>query len=280
MTPLHHITILGGGLLGGSLALACGAPYRAVLWSRRQESTSEALSLGIEATSDLAQAVGQADLLVLCVPVGSMAGLLQQAIDAGLPQQCLVTDVGSVKRQPHETLRPLLQSSGLRFIGSHPMAGGEKGGIAQARADLFQNAACLLTNDEAAPQTDCAAVEYFWKSMGCRTAWGTAAEHDAIVARVSHFPHLLASVGAAVGLKHPAYGQYCGGGLRDTTRVASGNPTMWAEILLENRDELLRVVREARTEMDTISHLLEAADFDAVEGWLSEAKKKRDGLSR
>lgn len=279
MTPLHHITILGGGLLGGSLALACASQYRAVLWSRRQEATTEALSLGIDATSDLALAVRDADLLVLCVPVGSMAGLLQQAIDAGLPSHCIVTDVGSVKRQPHETLRPLLQSAGLRFIGSHPMAGGEKGGIAQARGDLFQHAACLLTNDEAAPQADCDALEHFWKAMGCRTAWGTASEHDAIVARVSHFPHLLASVGATVGLKHQNYGQYCGGGLRDTTRVASGNPVMWAEILLENRDELLRVVREAQREMETISHLLEAADFDAVEAWLADAKKKRDGLS-
>lgn len=279
MTPLHHITILGGGLLGGSLALACASPYRAVLWSRRQEATTEALSLSIDATSDLAQAVKNADLLVLCVPVGSMAGLLQQAIDAGLPSHCIVTDVGSVKRQPHETLRPLLQSAGLRFIGSHPMAGGEKGGIAQARADLFHNAACLLTNDDSAPQSDCDAVEHFWKTVGCRTAWGTASEHDAIVARVSHFPHLLASVGAAVGLKHAGFGQYCGGGLRDTTRVASGNPAMWAEILLENRDELLRVVREAQREMETISHLLDAADFDAVEAWLADAKKKRDGLS-
>lgn len=279
MTPLHHITILGGGLLGGSLALACQSPYRAVLWSRRQEATNEALSLGIDATSDLAQAVQQADLLVLCVPVGSMAGLLQQAIDAGLPGRCIITDVGSVKRQPHESLRPLLQSAGLHFIGSHPMAGGEKGGIAQARADLFQNAACLMTNDEAALQPDCDAVEQFWKTMGCRTAWGTASEHDAIVARVSHFPHLLASVGASVGLKHAGFGQYSGGGLRDTTRVASGNPAMWAEILLENRDELLRVVREAQREMETISHLLEAADFNAVEAWLAEAKKKRDGLS-
>jgi prephenate dehydrogenase len=279
MTPLHQITILGGGLLGGSLAMACAAPYRAVLWSRRQEATTEALSLGIDATSDLALAVRNADLLVLCVPVGHMAGLLQQAIDAGLPRHCIVTDVGSVKRQPHETLRPLVQSGGLRFIGSHPMAGGEKGGIAQARADLFQQAACLLTNDEGTPREDCDAVEQFWKAVGCRTAWGTASEHDAIVARVSHFPHLLASVGATVGLKKENLGQYCGGGLRDTTRVASGNPVMWAEILLENRDELLRVVREAQREMETISHLLEAADSAAVEGWLAEAKKKRDGLS-
>ena len=280
MTSLHHITILGGGLLGGSLALACEAPYQATLWSRRQESTHEALALGIDATSDLAQAVRHADLLVLCVPVGSMAGLLQQAMEAGLPPHCIVTDVGSVKRQPHETLRPLLESMRLRFIGSHPMAGGEKGGITQARADLFHSAACLLTNDEVAPQSDCDAVEQFWKAMGCRTNWCTASEHDAIVARVSHFPHLLASVGATVGLKHAGLGQYCGGGLRDTTRVASGNPFMWAEILLENRDELLRVLREAQQEMETIGQLLESADFNAVEIWLADAKKKRDGLAR
>jgi prephenate dehydrogenase len=91
---------------------------------------------------------------------------------------------------------------------------------------------------------------------------------------------LLASVGAAVGLKHAGLGQYCGGGLRDTTRVASGNPLMWAEILLENRDELLRVLHEAQQEMETIGQLLESADFPAVETWLADAKKKRDGLAR
>lgn len=278
MSAFQKIAVLGGGLLGGSIALAVADRQRVVLWSRRSETTEQALSLGMEATSDLSEAVKNADLLILCVPVGSMASLLQQALAAGFSSECLITDVGSVKRLPHETLRPLLAEYGLRFIGSHPMAGGEKGGIAQARVGLFHNAACLLTNDEAVLVDACDALEEFWQSLGCRTAWTNAAEHDSIVARISHFPHLLSCVAAMVALKKPALSQYGGGGLRDTTRVAAGNPPMWTEILLENRDELLRVVHEAQREMEVIAHLIEGADPLAVEAWLTEAKYRRDGL--
>lgn len=278
MNAFHKIAVLGGGLLGGSIALAAARSHRVVVWSRRLDATAQALSMGMEATSDLSDAVRDVDLLIFCVPVGSMEGLLQQVIDAGLSRDCLITDVGSVKRLPHEKLRPLLQQSGFRFIGSHPMAGGEKGGIAHARADLFQNAACLLTNDEAVEKKDCVSLEQFWQSLGCRTAWTDAAEHDAIVARVSHFPHLLACVGATVALKKSSLGQYGGGGLRDTTRVASGNPGMWSEILQENRDELLRVVLEAQRELEVVANLLGNADSAAVEAWLNEAKRRRDDL--
>jgi prephenate dehydrogenase len=279
MIAFQKIAILAGGLLGGSIALAGAGSHRIVVWSRRPEATAQASAMGIEATSDLSVAVRDADLLILCMPVGNMASLLQHAIEAGLSSNCLVTDVGSVKRLPHESLRPLLKNAGLRFIGSHPMAGGEKGGIEQARVNLFQNAACLLTNDEAVSKYECDALEEFWQSLGCRTAWTDAAEHDAIVARISHFPHLLSCVVAMVALKKPALSQYCGGGLRDTTRVAAGNPAMWTEILLENRDELLSVVNEAQRELEVIAHLIEGGDPLAVEGWLMEAKNRRDGLT-
>lgn len=278
MIAFQKIAVLGGGLLGGSIALAAASQQRVVVWSRRAEATEQALGMGMEATSDLAEAVRDADLMILCVPVGSMAELLQQAVAAGLSRDCLVTDVGSVKRLPHEKLRPIAQHEGLRFIGSHPMAGGEKGGIAQARTGLFHHAACLLTNDEAVSHDASDALEKFWQSLGCRTALTNAAEHDAIVARISHFPHLLSCVAAMVALKKPALSQYGGGGLRDTTRVAAGNPPMWREILLENRDELLRVIHEAQREMEVIAHLIESADPAAVEGWLTEAKHRRDGL--
>lgn len=278
MIAFQKITVIGGGLLGGSIALAGAERHRVVVWSRRAEAVEEAQAMGLEATADLTFAVRDADLLILCVPVGHMAELLQQSLAVGLPQDCLVTDVGSVKRLPHETLRPVIQGTRLGFIGSHPMAGGEKGGIDQARADLFQQAACLLTNDEALQGDALSSIEQFWQSLGCRTAWCTAVEHDAIVARISHFPHLLACVGAMVALKQSSLGQYGGGGLRDTTRVASGNPAMWAEILLENRDELLRVVREAKSELEGIEQLLQGEDRAAVEGWLREAKQRRDGL--
>ena len=173
-----------------------------------------------------------------------MAALVSQALAAGLPGGCLITDVGSVKRAPHLSIPPLLAGRGMDFIGSHPMAGSERTGLAAAAADLFHDAACLLTNDEGAPVARAEALERFWQSVGCRTSWMSAASHDALVARISHLPHIVAASAARICLQNPADGRFGGGGLRDTTRVASGNPEMWAEILIENRAALLEPLRE------------------------------------
>lgn len=278
MNDFQKITVLGGGLLGGSLALAPACIDRVVLWSRREQATMIARARGMRATSDLSEAVRDTELLILCVPVGSMANLLHQAIDAGLPAHCIVTDVGSVKRLPHETLRPLLQQQGLSFVGSHPMAGGEKGGIENAREDLFDGAACLLTNEENQSEAVCQAIEQFWQQLGCRTSWTNAKEHDAIVARVSHFPHVLASVGAMIGLAQPEWGAFSGGGLRDTTRVAAGNPSMWSEILLENRDLVIELLQQAGDELVKLITCLQSHQSELLEEWLAEAKRRRDGL--
>jgi prephenate dehydrogenase len=277
-----NITILGGGLLGGSLAMALStldpAP-RVRLWARKTATTDLARALGISgATSELAEAVKQADLLVLAVPVGSMAELLAQAVAAGLPSTCLVTDVGSVKRAPHETLPPVLATGGMDFIGSHPMAGSERVGIAAARARMFDGAACLLTNDQQVPTLRAQALERFWQSVGCRTTWLSAAAHDALVARISHLPHIIAASAARICLLDPTAGGFGGGGLRDTTRISSGNPDMWAEILIENREALLGPLRESALDLSAILAHLESGDQEAVRQWLATAKHQRDLL--
>jgi prephenate dehydrogenase len=280
-TAFSNITILGGGLLGGSLALALAElknPPRVRLWARRPETVETARKLGISgATSDLADAVQHADLIILAVPVGSMPELVSRSLQAGLRDGCVISDVGSVKRAPHEAIRPLLPT-GIAFIGSHPMAGSERNGLAASTATLFFNAACLLTNDENAPAAQTAALEQFWQSVGCRTSWMTAAVHDELVARISHLPHIVAASAARVCLENPADGNFGGGGLRDTTRVASGNPEMWAEILTENREALLAPVRETIADLGEILALLENADQEAARQWLATAKHRRDLL--
>jgi prephenate dehydrogenase len=158
------------------------------------------------------------------------------------------------------------------------MAGSEQGGIAAASAELFSNAACLLTNDENAPAEICAALERFWKNVGCRTSWMSASIHDELVARISHLPHVVAASAARVCLKEPSEGRFGGGGLRDTTRVASGNPDMWAEIVTENRAALLAPLRETIADLNTILKLLENGDQQATLQWLAEAKQPRDTL--
>lgn len=283
MTPeFSQVAILGGGLLGGSLALALGAQHqvgRVRLWARRAETVESARAIGISgATSDLAEAVHGADLIVLAVPVGSMPDLVSRALAAGLAPGCLVTDVGSVKRAPHQTIEPLLAGSGCHFIGSHPMAGSERGGLEAGSAGLFQNAACLLTRGRETPAAGAAALERFWQAVGCRTHWMEAAAHDELVARISHLPHLVAAAAAMVCLERPADGAFGGGGLRDTTRVASGNPDMWAEIVTENREALAGPLRATIDGLSTILSILERSDQDAARQWLADAKHLRDQL--
>lgn len=277
-----HVTILGGGLLGGSLALALETGTAAPevrLWARRKESAESARERGISgAGTDLAKAVADADLLVLAVPVGAMPGLLKDALAAGLPDGCLVTDVGSVKSAPHQTLPPLLAGRDIDFIGSHPMAGSERTGIAAVDQKLFENAACLLTNDEGVAAGRPAALEEFWQGVGCRTTWMTAAIHDELVARISHLPHLVAASTARICIRDSKEGRFGGGGLRDTTRVASGSPQMWAEILQENREAVAGPLRELIDDLRHILADLEGGDVDATLRWLEEGKHQRDQL--
>jgi prephenate dehydrogenase len=279
-----QVTILGGGLLGGSLALALPVLEKAPnvrLWARRPETVAEAKQLGIEHVfTDIGESIAGSDLVVLAVPVGAMPRLIQSAIAAGLSENALVTDVGSVKGHPHQTIPPLLNARGISFIGSHPMAGSERNGLGAANADLFKNAACLLTNDEHVPGTKAAALERFWQSVGCRTAWMSAAIHDSLVARISHLPHIIAASGARVCLSDASEGEFGGGGLRDTTRVAGGNPEMWAEILMENREAIAGPLRETIADLREILASLENGEQETTRQWLATAKERRDSLTQ
>lgn len=275
--PFDKVTILGGGLLGGSIALALKQEVR--LWARREETASEAKQLGIEnATTDLAAAVTDSQLVILCVPVGAMSKLLQDAIAAGLAEDALITDVGSVKGMPHQTLAPILAGTGRYFIGSHPMAGSEQGGIHAARTNLFEGAACLLTNDQHAPEPLTQSLEAFWQHLGCRTTWMDSTSHDGLVANISHLPHVLAAATARTCLENPADGQFGGGGLRDTTRVAGGNVDMWTEILSENREALMGPLQRTIDDLIQFMRILDAQDQEAARQWLKAAKDRRDSL--
>lgn len=264
-----RVAILGGGLLGGSLALRARDFAEVALWVRREASRAEADAMGIPgATTDLAEALDGADLVMLGVPVGVMPALVEQACGAGLSPDALVSDVGSVKRCVHASL-----PAEVRFIGGHPMAGSENRGLSAARRDLFQDAACLLTDDGGVGDPWASALEAFWREAGCRVRWMSAEAHDHMVARISHFPHVMAAVAAVVGLKHPEEGRFGGGGIRDTTRVAGGDPDMWAEILMENREAVGGAVEEGRRSLSEMLAILERGDHLALRDWLAAAQR-------
>jgi len=264
------IAILGPGLLGGSVGLAAkAAGLEVVLWGRSAERVEATRSLGLSATTNLAEAVADADLIIFAVPVGVMAKLAGK-VSPHLAEGALVTDVGSVKALPHEA------AAALSFIGSHPMAGSEQTGIEAARADLFQGAACVLTNELGLAASKVTALRGFWEVLGCEVCEMRVADHDRAVARISHLPHAMAVATTAAALRFPSDAQLAAGGYRDTTRVASGDPVMWAEIMMENRTALTAALQDAQKEIGEMLDQLANSDKNGLEEYLTDVKRRKE----
>ncbi|XHR28217.1 MAG: prephenate dehydrogenase [Chthoniobacteraceae bacterium] len=279
---MNHLAILGPGLLGGSLALAVRARAprcRVTVWARREAAAEEALQAGIcdAASTELSQVLKGADTVVFCVPIGAMEGLAQQAAPLIEPG-ALVTDVGSVKAPVVEALAPIFEKAGRgRFIGSHPMAGSEQAGLAAASADLFQDTVALLTpHPGIAPgaQEQAAAL---WSLVGCHIRTLPPGEHDAAIGLVSHLPHLIAaSLVDFVCAQNRDAIDYCGNGLRDTTRIASGLPEMWTEILATNRAVLGAQLDAFIARLQEISRDIAGGNDAKLKEFLTNAKVGRD----
>lgn len=279
---MKKIAVLGSGLLGGSMVLAAQSRLQGVsvfLWGRREESIREATEFGIKhATTDLEEAVSGAEIIILATPVGAMLGILDAVAKTTSLKDVIITDVGSVKLTPRETLEEVVREAGACYIGSHPMAGSEQAGIQAAREDLFEGAACVMTNDFHHSDDRVEALRGFWEALGCECYLTTSEEHDRVMARISHLPHLLASVGALVGLKYQDDGKFAGNGMRDTTRVASGHPGMWSEIALRNQQALKEPIEEAIGYLRDVLAFLEDSDEEGLARLLADAKQLRDAL--
>jgi prephenate dehydrogenase len=292
---MKRIAILGPGLLGGSIALALRAKQgvEVRLWARRPEAVREAreMSVAALASDNLEEVVQHADTVVLCMPIGAMPAVVSQMLPF-LEPDALVTDVGSVKLAVEHALSPLLKNRAL-FVGSHPMAGSEKAGLIHARADLFNAATCIVTPQEGvtSPEAVARATE-FWAALGGRVRLLSPRQHDAVCALISHVPHLTAAALVnAVNAQLPLALDFFGPGFRDTTRVASGLPEMWTEILSENRAEVLNGLRALSAQLDNVARILEgtapadsqaslrgSSGHDALNTFLSAAKACRDNL--
>ncbi|MDX2227150.1 MAG: prephenate dehydrogenase/arogenate dehydrogenase family protein [Verrucomicrobiae bacterium] len=277
------VAILGGGLLGGSLALAVQERKVAgsvAVWARRAETVAEMESRQMAelVTTDLARAVEEAEMVVLCTPIGAMAGVVERALPY-LSPFAVVTDVGSVKTPVVRDVIAVLGGKN-EFVGSHPMAGGENAGVAHAKADLFEGAVCILTPvGETAPAA-LEQVRKFWIALGMVLRELSPGEHDAVVARVSHLPHLLASALVNFATSPDATSlAFCGNGFRDSTRVAAGHSGLWGEILMTNRDEVLQALKGLQGELSRVGQLLENGDTPALLSFLARAARARQTLS-
>jgi prephenate dehydrogenase len=279
----RKITIIGVGLLGGSIGLAARQRKLAgeiAGFVRRAASLKDCERSGAVdyATTDLLAAVSNSDLVILCTPLAQMRSLTQQFLPA-LKRGAIVTDVGSVKADVVRELELLVKKSGAHFVGSHPMAGGEKMGVLAAYADLYANAVCAVTPTKKSNPNAVRKLEQFWKSLGARTLRLDAARHDLLVSRSSHLPHIIAATLVNLVL-HPANPQtqvgLCATGFRDTTRIASGSPEMWRDIALANRKNLSRSIDAFVNDLKKIQSALKRSDAQVVEIFFTTAKRRRD----
>ena len=280
----RKITIVGVGLLGGSIGLAArkfGVAAEIAGYARREKTIAECEKFAATdyATTDLAAAVSNADLVILCTPLAQMRPLVEQLLPV-LKRGAIVTDVGSVKAGVVRELESLIAKAGAHFVGSHPMAGGEKTGVAAARADLFENAICVLTPTKKSNAGAVRKLERFWKSLGVRVVELPPEQHDLFVSRTSHLPHVVAATLANLVLD-PAQprglAQLCANGFRDTTRIASGSPEMWRDIALANRKPIAAALNSFISELQKFQTVLKKADAKAITKFFENAKERRDG---
>jgi prephenate dehydrogenase len=281
------VTLVGVGLLGGSLGMALRRRRLAasvVGYVRRVASVTECEDLGAvdEGTLDLARAVADAELVILCTPIAQMRPLVEQMRPA-LRRGTIVTDVGSVKGSLVRDLELLVAKAGAHFVGSHPMAGAEKMGVGAARADLFARAICVITPTSESRPAAVRQVEQLWKAVGCRLLRLAPEAHDNLVSRSSHLPHIVAAQLADLILspKYPKeQAMLCANGFRDTTRIAASSPEMWRDIALANRRNVLRALESFTAGLQDFSLALRRGDARAVLKLFEQARKRRNAWSQ
>lgn len=279
------IAVLGVGLIGGSLALSLrqDPDLRIVGYDVREDFLDKALTHGVihAGTTDLQTAVREADVIFLAAPVEQIYALLDQLARLTLREGAILTDVGSTKsgivRYAGERM-----AGHVYFIGGHPMAGSHKSGVEAASDRLFENAYYVLTPDASIPSIQVERLRQLLSLTRAKIVIMDPDEHDRVVGAVSHFPHIIAAVlvnqVSRYDQENDWHRRLAAGGFRDITRIASSNPRMWRDILLNNREHLLAIAADWRQALDEVMHLVKAGNQEAIERFFREAREFRDGL--
>jgi prephenate dehydrogenase len=274
-----RISIIGLGLIGGSVAMAIRARLsdcRIMGYDADPQATADAIATGAihQSAASAGKACEGADCVIVCVPLGGFEMILE-AISDHLKPGTIVTDVCSTKRTVVAIASRLL-ARGVHFVGSHPMAGRELSGFAAARADLFNDALCITTTTDQTDRSALEKIEALWRSLGARTTRFSPGEHDYWVAQISHVPHVLAS--AMMNAVSDVALRIAGPGFRDITRVAAGDPELWRQILEDNAPEVRDALRRVREELDAVEAMLEGRNGSALKSWLTAAADRRRAL--
>jgi prephenate dehydrogenase len=285
MRVWNRVAIVGVGLIGGSIGLALvrrGLAGHVVGIGHRAATLATAQRLGAvqSTTEDLASGVAGADLVVICTPVAS---IVERTLAAA--RTCaagtLITDAGSTKAAIVREVESQLHGghgwkTGVRFLGSHPIAGDQRKGAEYARADLFEGRVAVLTPTANTASEDRQTLAEFWTALGSRVVEMEPDEHDRALAAISHLPHVAASAVAAATSQDLVY--LAAGGWIDTTRVAAGDPALWQQILLSNREHVLAAVDRLNEKLNGLRQAIENRDAAELERLLAEAKRIRDAV--
>ncbi len=280
----NHLGLIGCGMMGGSFALAlkrAGLVKRVIGYSKSPSTTERARRMGI--IDDVAEsallAVAGADIVLLAVPVSATENTLK-AIRHTVEPQVLVMDVGSTKRDVVDAARRVLRERVGSFVPAHPIAGKEVAGIQHADAALFSGRQVILTP---LPQTLPELVQKatdVWSAIGAQVLKMSPENHDAAFAAVSHLPHLLAYAYFSSVVNQPAGRDFlslAGPGFRDFTRIAASNPEVWRDILVANREEVLKQAQRFRNALDALENVIRSGNAEALEDLIRTAAEGRAG---
>jgi prephenate dehydrogenase len=281
-----RVFIIGLGLIGGSLALCIKAQHPeseiyGIDVDDHQVILAKMLGIIDEAAASIESGAAEADLIIIATPVSTAGRILKILADTALKNDVIVTDTGSTKGFITEKASCLTEK-GITFIGGHPMAGSHKSGIAAAKKFLFENAFYLLTPGHGVGEDKLAVLKKWLSGTKAKFLNVSGGEHDYLTGVVSHFPHIIAA-----SLVHQAakaeegnslVTRLAAGGFRDITRIASSNPEMWRDILLQNRQVLISLLDDWQVEMDRVKEMLNVGNENYIYEYFNSAKKFRDGL--
>ncbi len=282
---VRNVAIIGLGLLGGSIGLAI-AEFLPDVATRGYDAGADVRERAKErklvgtVCDSAAHAVADADLVIFCVPVGSIPAAAQE-IAEHLPAHAIISDVGSSKQTVGEALRAALP--GHVVIPAHPVAGTERSGPDAGFSTLFQHRWCILTPGDDTPEQALADLRSFWEGLGARIEIMDAQHHDLVLAVTSHIPHLIAYtiVGTASDLEEVTRGEvikYSAGGFRDFTRIAASDPTMWRDVFLHNRGAVLEMLGRFTEDLTAMQRAIRSADGDALFDLFSRTRDIRRSI--
>lgn len=280
---IKKLAVFGVGLIGGSLAMALrksNACEKIVGCSRSAQHLQRAVQLGVidEFTLDPVEAVTDADIILLAVPLGAMQPLLEKIADH-LSPGAVVTDAGSSKASVVAAAKNAFGEVPEFFVPGHPIAGREKSGVEAALADLYVDHKVILTPLANTSPTAVERVTKMWQAAGAKVQTLGVEQHDKVLAATSHLPHVVAYSLVETVSKTDCVDQifeYAAGGFRDSSRVASSDPVMWRDVCLENRAAILDSVAEFQANLAELKTLIENADADALLNLFTHAKNVRD----